>query len=56
MAAIIGFILGALWGGWKAKRRGGNRMDIAQYAAVHGILLGLAATGGSVLALRMGWI
>jgi hypothetical protein len=56
MASIIGFILGLLWGGWVAKKRGGNRMDIAQYAVVHGIVLGLVALLVSVLVMRMGWI
>jgi len=55
MAAIIGFILGALFGGWRAARRGGDGKDIAQYAAVYGIILGLLALAGSVAALRMGW-
>lgn len=56
MAPIIGFILGALWGGTIARRRKGNWMDVAQYALVHGIILGLAATLISVLALRLGWV
>ncbi|WP_202909561.1 hypothetical protein [Alkalilacustris brevis] len=47
MIVMAGLIGGALWGAIHAKRRGGNRMDMAQYAAVYGIifgLLGLAAT------------
>ncbi len=47
MIVIAGLIGGAVWGALHAKKRGGNRMDMAQYAAVYGIifaLLGLVAT------------
>ncbi|MBV2360642.1 apolipoprotein acyltransferase [Thalassococcus sp. CAU 1522] len=47
MIVIAGAILGALIGGFTAKRRKGNRLDIAQYAAVYAIafsLMGLIAT------------
>ena len=43
---ILG-ILGAIWGGLKARKSGGNRKDIAQYAASFGIaffLLGMILT------------
>lgn len=39
MYVIAGLILGALWGGFTARRRGGRTLDIAQYAAVHGLIL-----------------
>ncbi|WP_165018773.1 hypothetical protein [Rhodobacter sp. SGA-6-6] len=41
MLVIGGLVIGALWGGFSAKRRGGKPADIAQYAAVYAILLGL---------------
>jgi hypothetical protein len=41
MIVIGGLVLGALGGGWTAKRRGGKPADIAQYAAVYAILFGL---------------
>ena len=41
MFVIAGLVLGALGGGWQAKRRGGRLADIAQYAAVYAILFGL---------------
>jgi hypothetical protein len=41
MFVIGGLILGALGGGWTAKRRGGKPADIAQYAAVYAILFGI---------------
>lgn len=40
-------LLGALTGGLHARRKGGNRFDIAQYAAVWGVLgfmVGIFAT------------
>jgi len=41
MFVIAGVVLGALGGGWQAKRRNGKPADIAQYAAVYAILFGL---------------
>lgn len=41
MFVIGGLVLGALGGGLVAWRRGGKPADIAQYAAVYGILFGL---------------
>lgn len=42
LLAICGFILGAIWGGVRAARRGGKAVDIAQYAFGHGVFLALA--------------
>jgi len=47
MIVLAGIILGAVWGALLARRRKGNRLDMAQYAgafAVFGALLGLFAT------------
>ncbi|GHE05670.1 hypothetical protein U879_04070 [Defluviimonas sp. 20V17] len=41
MIVIAGLVLGGLWGGMLARRRGGARLDIAQYAAVYAILFGV---------------
>ena len=41
MFVIGGLVLGAIGGGWTAKRRGGKPADVAQYATVYGILFGL---------------
>jgi hypothetical protein len=41
MIVIGALILGALFGGWTARRRGGRPADIAQYATVHAIFFGL---------------
>tara|TARA_B110000908_G_C10237581_1_gene444230 strand:- start:2024 stop:2209 length:186 start_codon:yes stop_codon:yes gene_type:complete len=47
MIVLVAALIGALVGGFTAKRRGGNRMDIAQYAAGYGmafVVVGLIAT------------
>ena len=47
MIVIIAAIVGAVLGGFTAKKRQGNRLDIVQYATVYAIafaLLGLIAT------------
>ena len=41
MLVIGGLVLWALGGGWTARRRGGKPADIAQYAAVYGILFAI---------------
>jgi len=37
MVVLVSTIFGVIWGGYQAKRRGGNRKDIAQYATGYGI-------------------
>ncbi|MFV0360520.1 hypothetical protein [Tropicimonas sp.] len=47
MIVILCAIFGAFLGGYRARNRGGNMADIAQYATAHAIafaLLGLFAT------------
>ena len=56
MIGLIAFALGLLWGGFVARKRGGNWLDIIQYALVHGIVLGLLAMLASVIVYRMEWI
>ncbi len=49
MIVILGILAGGLYGARTARSRGGNRKDIAQFAAVGGIvggLIGLFATIG----------
>jgi len=41
MIVIAGAVIGAIIGYRQAASRGGNAMDRAQYAAVHGIALAL---------------
>jgi hypothetical protein len=49
MLLLIAFTLGALYGWRKAKLRGGDRLDLLQYAAVHGILFTLLAVVGIII-------
>lgn len=41
MFVIGGLVLGTLAGAYTARKRGGRPADMAQYAAVYGIALGL---------------
>lgn len=41
MIVIVGVLLGILYGGWTARRRGGKGADIAQWAVVHAMLFGV---------------
>jgi hypothetical protein len=43
MIVIVAFCAGAALGAFRAKKRGGNRLDMAQYGAVHGIGFALLA-------------
>lgn len=47
MIVLAGIVIGILWGVLTARKRGGNRKDMAQYAAaaaIGGALLGLILT------------
>ena len=48
MDVVVVALVGALLGGYSAKKRGGNGKDIAQYAAVFAIIF---AVGGMVLSV-----
>ncbi|MFD1881072.1 hypothetical protein [Paracoccus pacificus] len=52
MLYIIIFALGAAIGFWRARRAGGNGMDVAQYALAHGFAFG-AVTLIAVIVYRM---
>ena len=56
MISLIAFVLGATWGAFVARKRGGNRLDILQYAAVHGIALALVVTLVTLIFFRSGGI
>lgn len=53
MIVIAGALGGVLWGGVLAKRRGGARADIAQYAAAFGIFGALLGLFASIAVERM---
>lgn len=52
MIVIGAAITGALMGAYQAKRRGGNNMDILQYAAGFAIAFGLLGMLITVVLLR----
>lgn len=49
MLSLIGLLGGGAWGAYLAKKRGGNRKDMAQYAAGFGIMWGLAGIIATVI-------
>jgi len=53
MIVIAGFVIGALWGGWLARRRKGKPADIAQYAAVYGIAFAIIGMFITIFAERL---
>jgi hypothetical protein len=53
MFVIGGLFLGALAGGLTARRRGGKPADVAQWAAVWGILFGLVGLFVTLVLDRM---
>ena len=38
---LLGLLFGAILGAFRANRRGGNRLDMLQWAAVHAVGLGI---------------
>ena len=40
---IFGLLIGAIFGGLRAKLRGGSTLDILQWAAVYALILGTIA-------------
>jgi len=53
MIIIAGLVLGAAIGARNATRRNGNRMDIAQYTAVGGVVGALLGTIGTIALERL---
>lgn len=53
MLVIGGATLGLIWGGLTAKKRGGSKADIAQYAAGYGIALAVLGMIATVIVHRM---
>lgn len=48
-----GLVLGALLGAFRAKSRGGNTADMAQYAAVFAMIFGVIGLFAMVIITRM---
>lgn len=53
MLVLAGIVGGAFWGGYLARRRKGNRLDILQYAAGFAIAFGLVANFASLILVRI---
>lgn len=53
MIVIAAVLVGGGWGAMLARRRGGARLDIAQYAAVYAILFGVLGMFATILLERM---
>ncbi len=53
MIVTLSVLLGALFGGLKAKRRGGTGMDVAQYAGTYAVVFGIVGVIVTVIILRM---
>ena len=53
MIVLAGFLLGALWGALHARRRKGNRLDVAQYAGIFGIIGAVIGLLAAVILDRM---
>jgi hypothetical protein len=53
MIVIAAFVGGAGWGARLAKKRGGNRLDIAHYTTGFAVAFGLLALIGTVFLERI---
>ena len=53
MIVIVAFIVGAALGARTAQRKGGSRLDIAQYSAIFGILFAVAGVFATIAIGRM---
>lgn len=53
MIVLAGLLIGAVIGGLTAKRRGGKRLDILQYAAIYAIAFMLLGIFASIFIDRM---
>ena len=52
MIVGLGFLIGALIGALIARKKGGNRLDILQHAAVIGVMVAILALFVNILILR----
>ncbi|UWQ76288.1 hypothetical protein [Leisingera sp. M658] len=53
MIVIAGLVLGALIGVMKARKRGGNTLDMLQYGAVYAIVFGMIGLLATILTHRV---
>jgi len=53
MIFFAGLLVGAIWGAIVARKRGGNRLDQAQYAAGFGLAFGIIGLLVTVIVDRL---
>jgi hypothetical protein len=51
---LAGVIAGAAFGAWRARRRRGNRLDMAQWGAVYAIIFGMIGLFVTIALGRLG--
>lgn len=51
--ALAGVLIGAIWGARRARRRGGTRADLIQWALVHALALGVLGLFVALTIYRM---
>ncbi|MDA5095707.1 hypothetical protein O2N63_16570 [Aliiroseovarius sp. KMU-50] len=52
MIVIAALLAGAIFGAWRAKSKGGRGFDVAQYAAIYGLIFALIAVFVTVIITR----
>lgn len=52
MITYLFMVIGAIGGALRAKKRGGNRLDMAQYAAIYGMIFGLIGLFVAIILAR----
>ncbi len=53
MIVIVAFIIGAVGGVLRAKSRKGNRLDMAQYGAVYGLIFAIIGLFVTIMLEKM---
>lgn len=51
--ALTGLLIGAIWGAWRARKRGGNTADLVQWAVAHGIVLAMLGLFAALAIARL---
>lgn len=51
--ALAGLLIGAIWGARRARKRGGQRADVIQWAIVHGLILAMAGLFAALIIVRV---
>ena len=54
MLTFAAVVIGALWGAYTARKRGGQGLDMLQYGLGYGLFFGVIGMLLSILILRLG--